>query len=358
MNHNLPCDATEVALRLLAWYGRCGRDLPWRHSRDPYRIWLSEIMLQQTGVTTVIPYYQRFLRRFPDVQALAAASVDEVIELWAGLGYYSRARNLHAAARQVLALPDGRFPDNLQALQALPGIGRSTAGAILSIAFDQKAPILDGNVRRVLIRLYAVDQPPRAPSVEKWLWQRAEELTPEERPHDYAQAIMDLGATVCTPRNPVCSACPLAALCQARRLGMAASLPLPQPRKTVPIQHQLVLVLERDGEFLVSKRPLHGMLAGLWEFPCRSLENTRTAETVARKMLSDAGLQGDLRELGRLRHAYSHFRLELAVYLAVVEKGQRCGEGDTGRWLPRDKLAELALHGAHKKVRELLARPL
>ncbi len=360
MNDNPPFAGEEVAARLLAWYGRCGRDLPWRRTREPYRIWLSEIMLQQTGVSTVIPYYERFLQRFADVQALAAASVDEVIELWAGLGYYSRARNLHAAACQVVAELGGRFPADLQDLMALPGIGRSTAGAILSIAFDKKAPILDGNVRRVLIRLYAVDEPPRAAAVEKLLWQRAEALTPAERPHDYAQAIMDLGATVCTPRNPDCSTCPLAALCQANRLGLAEELPRRQPRKPVPLVRQVALLLERDGEFLVSKRPLQGMLAGLWEFPCRQLTEGQAAETAIDELLVELGLPGRLRELGRVRHAYSHFRLEVAVFQVVVDDGLVGGqiaEGEPSVWLPPAELAGLALHGAHKKVRALLASP-
>ncbi|APG28487.1 A/G-specific adenine glycosylase [Syntrophotalea acetylenivorans] len=360
MNDNPPFAAEEVAVHLLAWYGHCGRDLPWRRTRDPYCIWLSEIMLQQTGVTTVIPYYERFLQRFANVSALAAASVDEVIELWAGLGYYSRARNLYEAACRVVAERGGRFPDDLQGLMALPGVGRSTAGAILSIAFDKKAPILDGNVRRVLIRLYAIDEPPRATAVEKILWQRAEELTSAERPHDYAQAIMDLGATVCTPRNPDCSVCPLVGLCQAYCLGMVEKLPRRQPRKSVPLVRQVALLLERNGEFLVSKRPLQGMLAGLWEFPCREFKEGREADAVAAELLAGLALSGQLVELGQVRHAYSHFRLEVAVYRVAVEGGLPDGlvsEGQPEVWLPMAELAELALHGAHKKVRALLASP-
>ena len=211
----LPWSAKDMNRRLLTWYGRVGRDLPWRRTRDPYRIWLSEIMLQQTGVVAVIPYYERFLETFPSVAALAAAPLDQVLELWAGLGYYRRARFLHEAARRVMSEHGGRFPDQLAAIMALPGIGRSTAGAIVSIAFDRKGPILDGNVRRVLCRLLAIDGDPRSGKVEKQLWQLAETLTPEDRPHDYAQAIMDLGATICTPRRPDCAACPLSGLCQA-----------------------------------------------------------------------------------------------------------------------------------------------
>ncbi len=360
MKDKVPFAVAEVAARLLAWYGRCGRDLPWRQTRDPYRIWLSEIMLQQTGVKTVIPYYERFLQRFADVNELAAATVDEVIELWAGLGYYSRARNLHAAACQLVAEPGGRFPSDLQELMALPGIGRSTAGAILSIAFDKKAPILDGNVRRVLIRLYAVEEPPRAASVEKFLWRQAEELTSLERPHDYAQAIMDLGATVCSPRNPDCQICPLVSLCQANRLGLAGDLPRRQPRKVVPLVRQVVLLLERNGEFLVRKRPLQGMLAGLWEFPTREVTDGQPASVAAAEILAELALSGRLYELGQVRHAYSHFRLEVVVFQVAVSDHQAAGqvaEGQPSLWLSTGELAELALHGAHKKVWALLARP-
>ncbi|MEJ2202291.1 MAG: A/G-specific adenine glycosylase, partial [Desulfuromonadaceae bacterium] len=197
---NLFIDTASVAPLLLSWYGRQGRDLPWRQTRDPYRIWLSEIMLQQTGVETVIPYYLKFLDRFPSATALATADLDAVIELWAGLGYYSRARNLHATARKIVAEFDGNFPAEQSLLESLPGIGRSTAGAILAIAFEQKGVILDGNVRRVLCRLFALELNPRSTAAEKQLWRWAEALTPADRPHDYAQAIMDLGATICLPR--------------------------------------------------------------------------------------------------------------------------------------------------------------
>ncbi|MDH3998734.1 MAG: A/G-specific adenine glycosylase, partial [Desulfuromonadales bacterium] len=231
---SLPFDPPQMAQRLLRWYGAKGRDLPWRQNRDPYCIWLSEIMLQQTGVVTVIPYYQRFLDKFPTLQQLAAAPLDDVIQLWAGLGYYSRARNLHKAAQQVMAEHSGVFPSQLDDIQALPGIGRSTAGAILSIAFDQPAPILDGNVRRVLVRLFAWRNDPRSSAAEKQLWQWAEQLTPPQQAHDYAQAIMDLGATVCTPRTPDCANCPLRALCVAHQQGLAETLPIKRKRAKAP----------------------------------------------------------------------------------------------------------------------------
>ncbi|MEZ4601332.1 MAG: A/G-specific adenine glycosylase [Syntrophotaleaceae bacterium] len=348
-------EAGPISDLLLAWYGREGRDLPWRNTRDPYRIWLSEIMLQQTTVAAVIPYYQRFLDRFPSVGELAQASIDEVIALWAGLGYYSRARNLHAAARAVVDKFSGFFPDDLERLMELPGIGRSTAGAILSIAFDRKAPILDGNVRRVLIRLDAITEPPRSPAVEKRLWQRAEELTPEDRPHDYAQAIMDLGATVCTPRSPDCTACPLAKLCRAHALDLVEQLPAKQTKKTVPLVRQAALVLEMNGRFLVRQRPLNGMLGGLWEFPSRDVPADSPPHTIAEKLLASFDLRGCLEAAGTIRHAYSHFRVEVELFRARVEC-ERVTERHEEEWLSAAELEKLPLHGAHKKVLPVLEK--
>ena len=349
----LPFPPHEVAERLLAWYGAEGRDLPWRHTRDPYAIWLSEVMLQQTGVETVIPYYRKFLERFPAVADLAAAPVEEVIELWAGLGYYRRARNLHAAARQVVDDFDGLFPATLEALQALPGVGRSTAGAILSIAFDIPAPILDGNVRRVLCRLFALGGDPRSSAAEKKLWAWSEALTSQTRPHDYAQAIMDLGATLCTPRQPACGRCPLAALCEGFRQGLAESLPEARPRKQLPVRRQVALVLERDGDVLVSRRGLDGMLAGLWEFPVREIAGDEISESVAAGLAAELG--GEQPEhLGTVRHLYSHFRLETELFISF-SRSDRVAEREACRWVPRAELSRLALHGAHQKALPLLA---
>ena len=349
-NPDPPFHPEQVAPLLLDWYGREGRELPWRGTRDPYRVWLSEVMLQQTGVITVIPYYQRFLERFPTVLALAAAEADAVIELWAGLGYYSRARNLHAAARMVVAEHGGRFPETLEALQALPGVGRSTAGAIRAIAFDRPGVILDGNVRRVLCRLLAVTDDPRATATEKELWRWAEALTPENRSHDYAQAIMDLGATLCTPRRPDCPRCPLAGLCRAKALGLEDELPRRAARKSVPTRMQVALLLERDGRFLVRQRPFSGMLGGLWEFPASDVAEGQVPLVAARRLLADLGLAGEPAEAGQVRHVYSHFKLDLRLYLAAVVDGFAIAEPAVSRWLTSAELAELPLHGAHKKV--------
>ncbi len=357
MPDNFPFEPLEVSRRLLVWYGRVGRDLPWRRTHDPYRIWLSEIMLQQTTVAAVIPYYERFLERFPTVEALALASLDDVITLWAGLGYYSRARNLHRAARQVVADFEGAFPDSLEGLTALPGIGRSTAGAILSIAFDTPAPILDGNVRRVLVRLFAWDQDPRSSRAEKQLWAWAEALTSKHHPHDYAQAIMDLGATVCLPRTPLCDDCPLLKLCRAAAEGLAGQLPVKRIAKPVPTRHQAALLICRDGRLLLRQRPPEGLLGGLWEFPLVDLAHNQDPAMIASRQLRDFGFSGALSLLGVIHHAYSHFKLELTVFVVSPESGSLVAENDM-RWCDDAELASLPLHGSQLKAYALFPQKL
>ena len=346
---NLPFGPAEVSNRLLAWYGKEGSTLPWRENRDPYRIWLSEIMLQQTTVTAVIPYYERFLQRLPTIESLAAASLDDVISLWAGLGYYSRARNLHRAARQIVS-EHASFPNTLEGLLALPGIGRSTAGAILSIAFDTPAPILDGNVRRVLVRLFAWQEDPRSSRAEKQLWQWAEALTPDEHPHDYAQAIMDLGATVCVPRTPLCESCPLRELCQAFTQGCATLLPVARKQVKLPLRRQVALLVKCSGDYLLRQRPTEGFLGGLWEFPVVEVSPEQNHRQSAEFLLADLGLTGEVCEADAVRHAYSHFKLELTVFSVEIETKTSVAEAGEYAWYSEDVLKRLPLHGAHKKV--------
>lgn len=346
---NLPFRPDEVSRRLLAWYSREGRDLPWRKTRDPYRIWLSEIMLQQTTVAAVIPYYERFLRRFPSIEILASAQLDDVIALWAGLGYYSRARNLHRAAQQIVA-EQGVFPETLDGLVALPGIGKSTAGAILSIAFDRPAAILDGNVRRVLVRLFAWQEDPRSSRAEKQLWQWAEALTPAESSHDYAQAIMDLGATVCVPRAPLCERCPLQELCQAHKAGLSGLLPGARKYKKIPVRQQVSLLVQCSENLLLRQRPPEGFLGGLWELPNVDLSTGQQPQQAASRLLADLGLFGDPSEVGGVRHAYSHFKLELNVFKLEVEAVGTVAEDGGYRWCNREEVDQLPLHGAHRKA--------
>ena len=347
---SLPFDPAEVPHRLLAWYCNSGRDLPWRNNRDPYRIWISEVMLQQTTVAAVIPYFERFLQRFPTVSALASASLDDVITLWAGLGYYSRARNLHQTAKQIVAERKGVFPDTLESLLMLPGVGRSTAGAILSIAFDKPAPILDGNVRRVLVRLFAWKDDPRSSRADKQLWAWAEALTPEDCPNDYAQAIMDLGATICKPRDPDCEHCPLRELCQARKVGLAALLPIARKKVKIPVRQQVVLIIRTQAGFLLRQRPQQGFLGGMWEFPTLDLSATLAPVQAAARLLSDLGLHGSVDKVGEVLYAYSHFKLELSVFAVDVEPVTSIAESKAHYWCETDKLEGLPVHGAHKKA--------
>ena len=341
--------AEEVAPRLLGWYGHAGRDLPWRQTRDPYLIWLAEIMLQQTTVAAVIGYYQRFLENFPTVEHLAAAPLEAVIDLWAGLGYYARARNLHAAAKMVVEEFAGTFPTDVAGLQQLPGVGRSTAGAISALAFEQRAAILDGNVRRILCRLFALQEPPRATSAEKQLWRWSELLTPQQDVHDYTQAIMDLGATVCVPRKPLCPQCPLIDLCAAHRLGLEQQLPLKQASKKVPLRHEVALLLESRGRYLVRRRPASGLLGGLWEFPTVSVGTDETAEQKLVLLLADFVVSGRPQPLGSITHIYSHFRLELQLFRVSITELNIVAEGEHD-WCEFSQLKQLALHGAHKKA--------
>ncbi len=348
----LPFVPGDISSRLLDWYALAGRDLPWRRTRDPYRIWLSEIMLQQTTVAAVTGYYQRFLERFPEVTTLAAAPLEEVIDLWAGLGYYARARNLHAAARMVVEDFAGKFPRTTQELMLLPGVGRSTAGAVSALAFDQRAPILDANVRRVLCRLFALQEQPRSGSAEKKLWIWAEKLTPHESVHDYTQAIMDLGALVCTSSNPRCEQCPLESLCQARRQNLVGLLPLKVARKKIPSRQQLALLLVDQGRCLVQRRPTSGLLGGLWEFPGIDVAGEDPLEAVHQYC---AGLEkiDKLSLLGQAQHTYSHFRLEVSFYRVDLEPRNRVEQG-AQHWLPLADLTQLPLHGAHKKLLPLI----
>jgi A/G-specific adenine glycosylase len=283
----------SFAGKLVAWRRRHGRrGLPWQGTRDPYRVWISEVMLQQTQVASVIPYYQRFLRRFPDVQALAAASEDEVLRFWSGLGYYARGRNLHRAARKIAFDLKGDFPRNARQIEALPGVGRSTAAAIAAFAFGERAAILDGNVRRVLSRCYGI-------SGEKELWQKAENLTPVKNVATYTQALMDLGAMVCTRAAPACGRCPVAARCVARREDRIGELPAPRARKPLPTRHATWFVVRHRGDVLLERRPSKGLWGGLWVFP----ENASGYRIKKQKRL-DA-----------LEHGFTHFKLRVQPIL-------------------------------------------
>ncbi len=322
--------ATEFTDRVVAWYERHGRkDLPWQYEPTPYRVWISEIMLQQTRVTTVIPYFQGFMQRFPDLPTLAQAPADQVLHHWSGLGYYARARNLHQAARQIMEHHGGEIPTALEQLQSLPGIGRSTAGAVLSLACGQRHPILDGNVKRVLTRCFAVPGWPGKAAVQRQLWELAERHTPTRRVNKYNQAMMDLGAAVCTRSAPRCGDCPLSTPCLARQQGGQTNYPQPRPRKRQPVRKTHLLLLRSPaGEVLLERRPPSGIWGGLWSFP----ECEETAE-IERYCAEQFGLRiGTLEFHDPRRHTFSHFHLDYTpVEIPVQQQLQRIGE--SGRYL-------------------------
>ncbi|MDD3650018.1 A/G-specific adenine glycosylase [Immundisolibacter sp.] len=308
----------SFAERLLAWHARAGRhDLPWQRPRTPYRVWVSEIMLQQTQVATVIPYFERFMARFADLPALAAAPLDEVLHLWTGLGYYARARHLHRAAAQVCREHGGELPTDIEALAALPGIGRSTAAAILAQAHDQRQPILDGNVKRVLCRHRAVAGWPGAAAVQKTLWQLAERYTPPGDAAAYTQAIMDLGALVCTRHRPRCADCPVAADCLAHTTASVADYPQPRPRRVLPQRETALLLLRRDdGSVLLERRPPAGVWGGLWSLPQFDGDPATLAERCRQRF--GIAISGPVRRGEPFVHTFSHFRLRITPLECTV----------------------------------------
>lgn len=317
--------------RLIAWQKVAGRhDLPWQKTRDPYRIWLSEIMLQQTQVATVIPYYQRFLSSFPDVMALAAAPIEAVVEHWAGLGYYARARNLHRCAQQVATVHAGKFPNSAEQLIELAGIGRSTAAAIAAFAFGERAAILDGNVKRVLCRQFGIEGFPGSTAVDRSLWALAESLLPASDIETYTQGLMDLGATLCTRSRPRCADCPVSTICVARRDGRQAELPASRPRPALPERSATFILILNERRLLLERRPASGIWGGLLVPP----------EGEVNQVLANFGLlKVSQRSLPPLKHAFTHFRLtlqpvvcEVAASLLVAEKGLV--------WVDLDRAAE------------------
>lgn len=325
------------AARLIAWQRQHGRhDLPWQAS-DPYPIWVSEIMLQQTQVDTVIPYFHRFMARFPTVSALASAPEEAVLLAWSGLGYYARARHLHAAARRIMTDHGGCFPDSAAGLRDLPGIGRSTAAAIAAFAFGERTAILDGNVKRVLCRMFAIEGWPGTASVEKRLWALAEALLPEHAIAAYTQGLMDLGATVCTRARPRCSACPFADTCQARIQDRVAALPTPRPRREQPERTTYMLMIRHGRDFLLEKRPTPGIWGGLWSLPeC-------PPEQDPERWLTARGLKPvTLIQRPSLSHAFTHFRLRILPILVEVEP-LSVAPWPGSRWLDPEALADAAL---------------
>ncbi len=337
-----------IRRRLIGWYRRANRDLPWRRSSDPYRVWLSETMLQQTRVDTVIPYYERFLAAFPDLRALAAADEEDVLRLWAGLGYYARARNLRRAAQTVVREHAGVVPRSAEALAELPGVGPYTVGALRSIAFKEPAAIVDGNVRRVLSRLFAVER-----LADSEAWRLAGELVPARDPDLFNQALMELGATVCTPRTPECPVCPLASSCAARATGRPDAFPAPKPKARPRPLRALGGVLVRRGRVLLLRRPSDGLLGGLWEVPNVPDARASTLVDLVRERTGLEVVAGP--SLGEIRHQFSHIDLRLEL-IRLEDRGGRVAT----RARAEARLcgpAEIALLPLSRLMKKVLALP-
>ena len=353
-----PRFAARISAALLRWFRTAARPMAWRETRDPYRIWISEIMLQQTRVETVAPYYERFLRNFPDVDSVARAPLDDVLKAWEGLGYYSRARNLHRAAGILVARHGSRVPRTVEALEALPGIGRSTACAIAAIAFGADVPILDANARRVVARLFAVDGDPRSGAVERLLWERSARLVGKGKGRETALAVMDLGAVVCLPKAPRCRECPLASRCSSFLRGLQDSIPPKRARETTPHRDVVAAVFRRkDGALFLMRRPADGLLGGLWAFPSGRREPGETLEgallrSLREKLRVRAVIQ---REVGAVRHAYSHYRITLHGFLCETSEGS-LPEGEGTGWLPGHGEGPVALPRADRKLVEYIQR--
>lgn len=342
-----------ISKLLLAWYRAGHRALPWRGTHDPYRIWVSEIMLQQTQVDTVIPYYRRWLKRFPTVRALAAAPVRDVLALWEGLGYYSRARNLHRAAHVVVHQYEGRLPRTVESLLDLPGIGPYTAAAIASLAFGVDAAVLDGNVKRVLARVFDFQEDVKSPRGEKQLWGQAQSLVPLGEAGDYNQAIMDLGATICTPRAPQCTICPIRKHCMAQKLGVQLERPVPRAKAPLPHRTLAVGVIRKHGRVLIVQRPHDELLGGLWAFPNGEVIKGRSmASSLKRAVKRDWRLEIEIQTadaIQTLRHTFSHFHLAAHVFECAWRSGALARRA-AAKWVRPSALSEYPMGKVDRQI--------
>ena len=345
----------------MKWYRAHGRDLPWRRTADPYAIWISEIMLQQTQVATALPYYERFLSSFPTLRDLAAAPLDKVLKAWEGLGYYARARHLHRAANEIVIRFDGAFPSGFEEILSLPGIGRSTAGAIATIALGQRHPILDGNVKRVLCRYFCIEDDPKRKEIEQRLWQYAERLLPRKHADDYTQAVMDLGATICTPAEPRCALCPVRGQCAAFEKGIQEMLPIKTAAKRIPERDYVAGVVFQEEKVLIRRRPAAGLLGGLWEFPGGRVDlegKSRGTEQKIRETLQKEipWTVDQWTPLGRIKHTFTHFKMTLHVFSGRMG-GRPAKSTADQKWIDLGGLSEYAFSSAHQKIVLKLKQP-
>ncbi|GBC60253.1 A/G-specific adenine glycosylase [Desulfonema ishimotonii] len=350
-------NTASIRKHLVRWYMKHHRALPWRETRDPYRIWVSEVMLQQTQVNTVIPYYERFLKRFPDVNALAEADAGDVLKLWEGLGYYARCRNLHKAAGQVVAAHGGKIPDERTRFKKLPGVGDYIASAVQSIAFSHAHAVVDGNVKRVLARIFRMDAPVNQPASYPQFRDIAATLLDTARPGIFNQAVMELGALICKPKTPDCGNCPVSDHCGAYAAGVTDEYPKRVRRKPVPVRHMVAGIVHKEGRMLITQRKAEGLLGGLWEFPGGEVRKGETAEAACiREITEQTGLSvGIVSPLTRVRHAYTHFKIEMDVFHCRYLAGDmRLSGPDDFRWITPDETDDYPFPKANHKFIRLL----
>jgi A/G-specific adenine glycosylase len=349
------CERQSIRKRLRAWFRRHARDLPWRNTRDPYRIWISEVMLQQTQVATVIPYFHRFLRRFPTLRKLAQADEQEVLRLWEGLGYYRRARALCAAARRLVEHKHRTIPDDPEFVGALPGFGRYTVAAVLSQAYDRRLPILEANSQRVLCRLFGIDKNPQTSAVRAHLWQLAETLLPKKSVGDFNQALMELGALICTPSQPKCSGCPLREHCQACRQHRQDQIPLRVRQPKIVAVEEVAVIVRKPGRVLLVQRPEGGRWARLWEFPHDAIEPSETAESTAHRLLAMLGITGDVHgEIAKIRHSVTRFRITMTCLDVAYGAGSLSVSNYADAvWVPPERLQDYPLSTPQRRLARL-----
>jgi A/G-specific adenine glycosylase len=346
-----------IQSNLVEWFTKNQRDLPWRKTYDPYQVWISEIMLQQTQVKTALPYYDRWMKAFPDIGSVANASEDRILKLWEGLGYYSRARNLQKASKLVMGKHGGQFPDRFEDILELPGIGRYSAGAIASIGFNQNYPVVDGNVIRVLARLFAFEKNTRLPKNVERFWKWAEELIPDKKARFFNQGMMELGALICSPKNPKCDQCPLADQCAARKRGIAETLPnRGESQKLISIRVTCA-VIRHKGKIFIQKRPSRGLMGGLWEFPGGKAEKGETElQAIRREIGEELGvtLKG-VKKIDRIRHGYTKFDVDLHCFSAELGSGTlKLTAATEGKWVSPKSLGKFAFPAADRKLIEKL----
>lgn len=353
-------DVPHLRRSLSSWYRHNHRPLPWRRTRDPYRIWVSEVMLQQTQVDTVIPYYLRFIERFPTIESLAESDLQAVLTVWEGLGYYARARNLHRAARRLVESQGGRVPPDYGEFRKLPGVGEYIAAAVMSIAFGRPHATVDGNVKRVLARLFRIETPVNGSGGHGIFREKAEELLDLSDPGTFNQALMEMGAVVCMPLNPRCAVCPIVSFCGAHRSGMVDAYPKRAPARSIPTHFVAVGVIHRGKRVLITRRPSEGLLGGLWEFPGGKVKEGESAEQAClREIREETGLEVEiLRPLARIRHAYSHFRIIMDVFECRWISGRvRLNGPSAHRWVTIEELEEFPFPKANRRFVPLLREP-